>query len=156
MDFAGNSKGTRKPSSEWQFHAAIYEHRSEAGAILHAHPVSCTALACLGMGIPAFHYMVAVAGGRDIRCAEYATFGSPELSGLVVKAMQGRKACLMAHHGLTCFEKDLPHVLALASEIEHLATVYCRILPISKADILDDRQMDAVLEKFSSYGVQDS
>lgn len=156
MEFDGKCRATRKPSSEWRFHAAIYQHRAEADAVLHAHPVSCTTLACLGKGIPAFHYMVAVAGGKDIRCADYATFGTGELSGYVLRALEGRKACLMAHHGLTCFEKDLQRALALAIEVEHLATVYCRILAIGEGDILSDGEMDTVLEKFSSYGVQDS
>ena len=155
MDFDGNSQGRRNPSSEWRFHAAIYQHRSEANAVLHAHPVSCATLACLGKGIPAFHYMVAVAGGKDIRCANYATFGTAELSEHVLKALEGRKACLMAHHGLTCFEKDLSKVLALAVEVEHLATVYSRILAIGEAEVLGDSEMDLVLEKFSSYGMQD-
>lgn len=156
MDLDGGRRGARKPSSEWRFHAAIYQHRAEANAILHAHPVSCTTLACLGKGIPAFHYMVAVAGGKDIRCADYATFGTDELSGHVLKALQGRKACLMAHHGMTCFDHDLPAALALAIEVEHLATVYSRILAIGEGDILTDGEMSTVLEKFSTYGVQDS
>ena len=155
MEFDGNTGSLRKPSSEWQFHAAIYRQREEAEAILHAHPVNCAALACLGKGIPAFHYMVAIAGGRDIRCADYATFGSRELSENILIALQDRKVCLMAHHGLTCFDKDLPGALALAVEIEHLATVYCRILAMGEADILSDDEMDRVLKKFSTYGVQD-
>lgn len=155
MDLDGNSRGPRKPSSEWRFHAAIYQHHADANAVLHAHSVSCTTLACLGKGIPAFHYMVAVAGGNDIRCADYATFGTRELSEHVLKALENRKACLMAHHGLTCFEKDLPRALALAIEVEHLATVYGRILAIGEEDILTDNEMATVLEKFSSYGVQD-
>ena len=154
MDFDGKTRGMRKPSSEWRFHAAIYRHRPEANAVLHAHPLSCSALACLNKGIPAFHYMVAVGGGRDIRCADYATFGTPELSASVVKALEGRKACLMAHHGLTCFEKDLPRALALAIEVEHLASVYSRILAIGDVEILTDDEMDMVLDKFSSYGLQ--
>lgn len=156
MDFAGHTEGKRKPSSEWHFHAAIYQHHPQANAILHAHPVNCTALACLDMGIPAFHYMVAVAGGRDIRCADYATFGSTELSEKVIEALDGRKACLMSHHGLTCFESDLSRVLALAAEVEHLAGVYCRILAMGDAKILDDEEMARVLEKFKTYGVQDT
>jgi len=156
MDLDGKPRGTRKPSSEWRFHAAIYRHRPEANAILHAHPVHCSALACLDKGIPAFHYMVAAAGGKDIRCAEYATFGTPELSDNVIRALEGRKACLMAHHGLTCFEKDLARVLALAIEVENLANVYCRILAIGDARVLPDGEMERVLDKFRSYGVQDS
>lgn len=156
IDLDGKPHGSRKPSSEWRFHAAIYRNRDEANAILHAHPVNCSALACLNKGIPAFHYMVAVAGGRDIRCGKYATFGTPELSSAVIHALSGRKACLMAHHGLTCLDKDLPRVLALAVEVENLANVYCRILAIGEAEIISDDEMDRVLEKFRSYGVQDS
>lgn len=156
MDLDGKPRGTRKPSSEWRFHAAIYRHRPEANAVLHAHPVNCSALACLNRGIPAFHYMVAAAGGKDIRCADYATFGTPQLSDNVIAALEGRKACLMAHHGLTCFDEDLPRVLALAIEVENLANVYCRILAIGDAHVLDDVEMDRVLDKFRSYGVQDS
>ncbi len=99
--------------------------------------------------------MVAVAGGKDIRCADYATFGTPELSTYVLKALEDRKACLMAHHGLTCFEKDLPRALALAIEVEDLATVYSRILAMGEAVVLDDTEMIRVLKKFSSYGVQE-
>jgi L-fuculose-phosphate aldolase len=155
MDYSGNCRGNRKPSSEWRFHAAIYAHRAEAQAILHAHPVNCAALACIGKGMPAFHYMVAIAGGKDIRCADYATFGTAELSANVIKAMEDRKACLMEHHGLTCFAKDLPRALALAIEIEQLAAVYSRILAMGDPVILNDDEMARVLEKFSSYGVQD-
>lgn len=155
MDMDGHHQGQRKPSSEWRFHAAIYRHRAEAQAVLHAHPVNCSALACLNKGIPAFHYMVAVAGGRDIRCADYATFGTAELSESVIEALRDRKACLMAHHGLTCFENDLPRALALAIEVENLANVYCRILAIGQADILPDSEMDRVLEKFSHYRVHE-
>ena len=155
MDLQGNHEGVRKPSSEWRFHAAVYQHRSEAGAVLHAHPVNCSVLACMNKGIPAFHYMVAVAGGRDIRCGDYATFGSAELSDAVIRALEGRKACLMANHGLTCFDTDLPRALALAIEVEHLARVYCRILSIGEAEVIPDAEMDVVLQKFSHYGKQD-
>lgn len=155
MDFDGKTRDKRKPSSEWRFHAAIYQHRAEANAVLHAHPVSCSTLACLGKGIPAFHYMVAIAGGKNIRCADYATFGTPELSDHVIRALENRKACLMAHHGVTCFEKDLSRVFALAVEVEHLATVYGRILAVGETQILSDGEMAKVLKKFESYGVQD-
>jgi L-fuculose-phosphate aldolase len=155
MGFDGSTEGKRKPSSEWRFHAAIYQQRPEANAILHAHPTNCTALACQGLGIPAFHYMVAVAGGKDIRCAKYATFGSQQLSDHMIEALEDRKACLMAHHGLTCFESDLVRALSLDTEIEHLAGVYCRILSMGRAEILDDVEMARVVEKFKTYGRQD-
>lgn len=154
MTLDGNPEGKRRPSSEWRFHAAIYQHRPEATAVLHAHPVNSTALACLERGIPAFHYMVAIAGGNDIRCAPYATFGSQELSDHVVEALLERKACLMAHHGLTCFEKDLPSALKLAVEVEQLAAMLMLILPNGEPNFLSDNEMAAVVKKFASYGSQ--
>jgi L-fuculose-phosphate aldolase len=141
-----------KPSSEWRFHRDIYRQREDAKAVVHAHPVHCTALACLGLGIPAFHYMVAVAGGEDIRCAPYATFGTQELSDHVLQALAGRKACLMANHGLLCMERDLPRALALAIEIENLARTYCQCLAIGTPVLLDAAEMARVLEKFKHYG----
>jgi len=152
MDFNGGSDGRYKPSSEWRFHAAIYQHLPEAQAVVHAHPRFGTALACLGKGIPAFHYMVAVAGGKDIRCADYATFGTPELAANLLAALQGRKACLMAHHGLTCYGQDLEQALDLAQEVEQLAAIYCQILAIGEPVILDDDEMGRVVEKFKGYG----
>lgn len=155
MDPEGVIRGNRKPSSEWRIHTAIYQEYPQAGAVLHAHPVHCTALACMHRGIPAFHYMVAVAGGRNIRCADYATFGSAALCDNVLRALDDRKACLMAHHGMVCYQKDLPSALALGIEVEHLANVYGRILAIGGEQELDEDEMALVLEKFSRYGVQD-
>lgn len=153
MDLDGTARGRLRPSSEWRFHAAIYRHDRAAGSVLHAHPPFCTALACLGRGLPAFHYMVAAAGGENIRCASYATFGTEELTASVLEALEGRKACLMAHHGLTCFERNLDRVLALARLIEHLAGVYCRALAISEPKTLDAAEMARVLEKLADYGL---
>lgn len=152
MNLEGEWGGSIQPSSEWRFHRDIYRHRADARAILHAHPVFCATLACLGRPIPAFHYMVAVAGGRDIRCAAYATFGTQELSDHVLNALTGRKACLMANHGLVCLEHDLPKALALAIEVEQLAQVYQQCLAVGEPVILDDGEMETVLEKFKDYG----
>ena len=100
MRFDGGWDGALKPSSEWHFHLGILRDRPDAGAVLHAHSSFATAIACLGRDIPAFHYMVAVAGGRSIRCAPYATFGTEELSQHALAALDGRKACLLANHGM--------------------------------------------------------
>ena len=151
MNLEGQWEDSVKPSSEWRFHRDIYRHRADARAIVHAHPVFCTTLACLGRPIPAFHYMVAVAGGRDIRCAAYATFGTQELSNHVLAALTDRKACLMANHGLLCLEHDLPRALALAIEIEQLAQAYHQCLAVGEPVILDDEEMVRVLEKFKHY-----
>ncbi len=141
-----------RPSSEWRIHRDVYAARPDAGAILHAHPVHCTALACLRRPLPAFHYMVAVAGGRDIRCATYATFGTQELSDNTLEALRGRRACLMANHGLLCLGRDLEQALSLAVEVENLACSYLACLAVSEPRILDDAEMDRVLEKFRDYG----
>jgi L-fuculose-phosphate aldolase len=144
--------GDRKPSSEWRIHRDVYRARPDALAILHAHPVHSTALACLRQPLPAFHYMVAVAGGRDIRCADYATFGSQALSDHVLGALEGRRACLMANHGVLAIANDLAGALALAQEVEQLARSYLQCLAAGEPVILDDAEMDHVLEKFKSYG----
>ncbi len=140
------------PSSEWRIHHDIYHGRPDAAAIVHAHPVHCTALACLHRSIPAFHYMVSCAGGADIRCCGYATFGTQELSDQVLSALVGRKACLMANHGMVCMEASLEKALALAIEVENLASMYCQVLSLGEPVILEDEEMQRVIEKFKDYG----
>jgi L-fuculose-phosphate aldolase len=152
VDEGGHPQGNIEPSSEWRFHHDIYRHRVDAQAILHAHPADCATLACLHKQIPAFHYMVAVAGGRNIRCADYATFGTQELSDNILSAMDGRRACLVANHGLVCMEQDLKKALALAVEVERLARMYLQCLEVGEPVILDDAEMARVLEKFRTYG----
>lgn len=141
----------RRPSSEWRIHRDVYRARPDAHAILHAHPVHCTALACLRRPLPAFHYMVAVAGGRDVRCAPYATFGTQELSDHVLAALEGRSACLMANHGLLCLAADLDRTLQLAVEIESLAHSYLLCLAAGEPALLDDEEMERVLRRFADY-----
>ncbi|MBE9554883.1 MAG: L-fuculose-phosphate aldolase [Proteobacteria bacterium] len=152
IDKNGRPKGERSPSSEWRFHYDILHGRKDAGAVLHAHAPYCTALACLGREIPAFHYMVAVAGGDSIRCAPYATFGSQELSDNALAALEGRKACLLANHGMICIDRDLDAVLALAVEVETLARQYCQALQLGEPIVLPAAEMRRVLEKFKTYG----
>jgi len=152
----GHWFGRRQPSSEWRFHRDIFRARSDTGAIVHTHSRYATALACTGRGIPAFHYMVAVAGGGDIRCGTYHTFGSQELSDAAVTALQGRRACLLAHHGVIALGADLSAALALAAEVENLAAQYCAALAIGGIKLLDDAQMQPVLEKFRTYGRQEA
>lgn len=148
----GASRGRLAPSSEWRFHRDVYAVRADAGAIVHTHAPFCTTLACLGRGIPPFHYMVAVAGGRDVRCAPYATFGSQELADAAVAALAGRRACLLAHHGMIAIGGDLERALALAIEVESLAETYWRALQVAEPALLPDDEMDRVLAKFATYG----
>jgi L-fuculose-phosphate aldolase len=156
VTLGGVATGPRLPSSEWRFHRDIYVDRPDAGAIVHAHSPFATTLACLGRGIPAFHYMVAVAGGKDIRCAPYATFGTQELSDNALVALSGRHACLLANHGMIAVDASLVNALALAIEVEALAEQYWRTLQIGSPNLLSDAEMNVVLEKFKSYGQQAS
>jgi L-fuculose-phosphate aldolase len=154
MDFDGRWFGRCRPSSEWRFHRDIFVSRQEVGAIVHTHSRNATALACAGRGIPAFHYMVAAAGGSDIRCAPYFTFGTQELSEAAIAALIGRKACLLANHGCIAVGADLPSAVALAGEVENLATQYRIALSLGEVRILDDGEMLRVIEKFRTYGTQ--
>ena len=154
MTLDGQALGTRLPSSEWRFHRDIYRSRAEFGAIVHTHGPFSTALACLGRGIPAFHYMVAVAGGPDIRCAPYATFGTQALSDQAVAALADRRACLLAHHGMIAAHRDLEDALALAVQVETLAEMYWRALQVGTPAVLPDAEMAVVLAKFATYGQQ--
>jgi L-fuculose-phosphate aldolase len=156
MDLDGRWFGRCRPSSEWRFHRDVFKSRDDVAAIVHTHSPQATALACTGRGIPAFHYMVAVAGGTDIRCAPYHTFGTQELSDAVRIALTDRKACLLANHGVIATGADLTQALALAGEVENLAGQYCAALTLGEIRILDDAQMRLVLEKFRTYGQQNA
>jgi len=156
VDLDGRWFGRRLPSSEWRFHRDIFKCRNDVGAIVHTHSMNATALACTGRGIPAFHYMVAVAGGADIRCAPYHTFGTQALSDAAVAALDGRKACLLANHGVIAVGADLPAALSLVGEVENLAAQYCAALALGNVRILDEIEMRPVLDKFRTYGKPDA
>ena len=155
VDLDGHPEAGLKPSSEWRMHRDIYSSRAAAGAVLHAHSTFATALSCLRLDIPAFHYMIAVGGGSDIRCSDYALFGTQELSGHMLLALEDRRACLLGTHGMICFHDDLDKVLWLGVEIEALAKQYWHARQVGEPVILTQAQMDEVLEKFKSYGKQD-
>jgi len=136
-------------------HTMIMKHRPDVSAIVHTHSRHATALACTGRPIPAFHYMVAVAGGEDIRCAPYASFGSQALSDHAVAALDGRKACLLANHGVIALGASVEAAFKLAGEVENLAAQYCQALAIGDVRILGQAEMREVIEKFRTYGSQD-
>ena len=138
----------RRPSSEWRLHADVLASRPEVQAVLHCHSIHATALACHGRDIPPFHYMTAVAGGHDIRCAPYATFGTQELSDGVVQALEGRLACLMAQHGQVSVCRTLVKALALAVEVETLARSYLQALALGEPPLLSAEQMEQVRHQF--------
>jgi len=145
----------RRPSSEWRFHLDIYGARADVDAVIHTHSMFATSLACLGRDIPDFHYMVAVAGGMDIRCAPYATFGTEALSNHAVAALEGRRACLLANHGQIATGDDLKSALGLAQQVEALAGQYLHCLQAGEPNLLGPEEMARVLEKFKTYGSQD-
>ena len=155
MTIDGVAHGHRVPSSEWRFHRDIYANRSDARAIVHTHSPFATSLACLHRGIPPFHYMVAAAGGADIRCAPYATFGTQQLSDHALAALADRSACLLANHGMIALGASLARALALAVEVETLAEMYWRAVQIGEPVLLGSEEMTIVLEKFASYGQPD-
>ncbi len=143
-----------RPSSEWRFHADILASRPEIQAVLHCHSINATALACHGKGIPSFHYMTAVAGGADIRCASYATFGTSELSKNALKALEGRFACLLEKHGLISIGPGLDEAFRIAIEVETLAEIYLKACQIGEPSNLSKEEMKTVMSKFEkmSYG----
>ena len=140
-----------KPSSEWRFHRDIYLNKKEAEAIVHAHSPHASAVSSHGKPIPPFHYMIALAGGEDIKCAEYATFGTEELSNNVIKALKKRSACLMSNHGQVAFGKNLEDAFELAQEIENICHQYTIALKLGKPKILSFEEMKRVLDKAKNY-----
>lgn len=152
MQLDGKHSSNRRPSSEWRFHLDIMRERPDCGAIVHTHGMFATTLACLRMEIPAFHYMIAQAGGSTIRCSDYATFGTQELSDTALEALKDRKACLLANHGMIAIGPNLKKALALAVEVETLAAMYWRTLQVGKPVILPDDEIARVGEKFGTMG----
>lgn len=155
MGWDGEVDGRLPPSSEWRFHLDIMKARPEVNAVVHAHPTYCTTIAIMGRKIPAIHYMVAVAGGSDIRCAPYATFGTAELSAHAVEALRDRKACLLAQHGMIAVGSSLAQAMWLAVEVETLARQYHGALQIGEPPILSDEEIENVIKRMASYGLRD-
>ena len=139
------------PSSEWRFHQDIYIEKRDAHAIVHAHSANAAAVSAHGKNISAFHYMVALAGGNNIKCAEYATFGTKELSQNIIKALDGRKACLMSNHGQVAFGKSLSEAFELAEEIENICHQYINTIKLGQPKILSDEEMKRILDKTKNY-----
>ncbi len=152
VDMNGQAISAGKPSSEWRFHRDIYQARPEIQAIVHTHSMFATSLSCLRQNIPPFHYMIAVAGGKDIRCAEYALFGTQELSDAAIVALENRKACLLANHGMIALGKTLDQAVSVAVEVETLCEQYWRALQVGQPHILSDQEMADVFEQFKDYG----
>ena len=152
MDFSGKVQGRKTPSSEWRFHLDLLAHQPQLNAVIHTHSMFATTLSTFQKDIPAFHYMIALAGGDSVRCAPYALFGSQQLSDYAIVAMQDRYACLLANHGLIGVGKSLEHALNITLEVETLCEQYVRALQVGKPHILTSHQMLEVQEKFKNYG----
>jgi L-fuculose-phosphate aldolase len=154
MDFDGGYIGEYLPSTEWRMHMDILKHRPEANAVVHTHSIYATALACLRKDIPAFHYMIGIAGGTSIRCSEYAEYGTQALSDAMLKAMEDRSACLLGNHGQIAFGNDLAKALWRAGEVEAISHQYWASLLAGKPVLLNETQMTTVLARFKTYGKQ--
>jgi L-fuculose-phosphate aldolase len=144
--------GQRIPSTEWRLHRDIYANHPDAGAVVHTHSPFATTLACLGRSIPPFHYEVAFAGGSDIRCAPYETFGTQELSNATVGALKDRRACLLANHGAVAYGSDIEDATRLAEKVEALARLYWQAVQLGEPALLSADEMARVMGKFSTYG----
>ena len=142
-----------QPSSEWLFHRDIFTSRKDVNAVVHTHSVYAGALSVLGAAIPQFHYMIAVTGGKEIPCAQYAMFGTQELSDNILKSLGKQKACLMSNHGLITVGTDLKEAVDIAEEVEYLSKMYVKANMPRKPHLLSDKEMDDVLKRFQSYGV---
>ncbi|MDG1445297.1 MAG: class II aldolase/adducin family protein [Methylophilaceae bacterium] len=152
MQMDGKAEAGKRPSSEWFFHRDIYQQRPEVNAVIHTHSMFATTMACLHQAIPAFHYMIAITGGDHIRCAPYALFGTPALSALALMALRGRKACLLANHGMIAVGASLEEALAIAVEVENLCEQYWRLLQITPTPpLLGEAEMQAVHQQFKNY-----
>ncbi|NOX15824.1 MAG: class II aldolase [Epsilonproteobacteria bacterium] len=147
-------KGEYPPSSELDFHFDVLKAKPEINCVLHNHSINATAMAICQMDIPAYHYMVAIGGGNKIPCAKYATFGTPELSQNIIKALDGYSACLLAHHGVVTIGANLKKALNIAIEVENLAKQYILARQIAEPKILSNKEMDKILEKFKTYGLK--
>lgn len=144
-------KKKNKPSSEWRFHQDIYLSKIDAKAIVHAHSTCATAVSSHQKNIPAFHYMIGVAGGEDLKCTKYATFGTKQLSKNIIKALKNRSACLIANHGQVAFSSNLEKAFELAQEVENICHQYINALRIGIPKILSNKEMKIVLGKFKNY-----
>ena len=143
---------SQKPSSEWHFHKRIYEKRIDVKAIIHTHSVFASTLSVLRRSIPAFHYMIALFGGKEVKCGDYKLFGSKELSDEVILSLGNLNACLIANHGAIVVSNDIDDAFFLAQELEHLAQQYLEILKVGGYKTLSDEEMKNVIEKFKGYG----
>lgn len=156
LDGSPAAPGQMKPSTEWPFHLAILQAKPAVNAVVHAHPVHCSALAMNRQSIPACHYMIAAFGGTDVPLAGYALFGSRQLSDNVIAALQDRSACLMANHGAVCTGESLPRALWRMVELETLAKGYATSLMLGEPHVLSQEEMEEVIAAFADYGLKDS
>ncbi len=140
-----------QPSSEWRFHKDIYLKKTDAKAVVHAHSPHATAVSAHNKSIPAFHYMIALAGGNNIKCAKYATFGTQELSDNIIEALENRKACLMSNHGQVAYGDNLDSAFELAEEVENICHQYINAIKLGEPKILSSSEMDVILEKVKNY-----
>lgn len=154
-DLNGNVvEGSLKPSSEYEMHAIVYRNRNDVNAMVHTHAIYSTTISCLNINLPAVDYLVAFSGGKDVRCAKYAPFGTKELAENAYKAMKGRKAVLLANHGINCVGKTIDEAFAITEQLEFCARLYWQAKAIGEPVILSDQEMEKMVKRFENYGQQ--
>ena len=146
--------GPLQPSTEWRFHLDIMRARPDVGSIVHTHSTYATVLAIARKSIPACHYMMAAFGGNDIRCADYARYGTKELSDLALAALEGRNGCLLANHGMIAVGANLDKAMWLAVELETIARQYYLSLALDHCVILSEEEIAETARGFLTYGLQ--
>lgn len=153
MDLNGNIiEGSLKPSSEYEMHAIVYRNRADVTAMIHTHALYATTISCLNIDLPAVDYLVAHSGGKDIKCAKYATFGTKELAENALAAMEGRKAVLLANHGINVVGVGIEETFAITEQLEFCARLYWQARAIGNPVILEDEEMEHMVERFKTYG----
>ena len=141
-----------KPSTEHELHRRLYADKPEAAAVVHAHTEYATALSCMRMELPALHYLIALAG-KKVPCAEYATFGTPELAENVAAVMGDCKAALLANHGMISASGTIASAFKIVEEIEYCAKLYCAVLATGQQPVLlSDEEMEKHFVLFRTYG----
>ncbi|MDY3619170.1 L-fuculose-phosphate aldolase [Agathobaculum sp.] len=142
--------GDRKPSSEVDMHRIFYQKRPGIRSVVHTHSRFATTLACLGLGIPPLHYLIAYSG-REVPCTPYVQFGTYELAQCALDTMGADYACLLGNHGLLACGGNISYTMDVAEQIEFCAELYYRARAVGEPKLLKDDEIGVVLESFKSY-----
>lgn len=152
MDLDGNLvEGSLKPSTEFEMHRQIYINHPDAKAVVHCHSPYATALSILNEDLPASNYLVAIGGGNDIKCTKYKSFGTIDIALEALRALEFRKACLLANHGQIAYSHSIDSAFNIASTVEECAMTYMIARSAGTPRILSESEMEYMATKFQTY-----